>query len=95
MGTEDTARRIERVLGEDFAPLELVVADESHRHRGHAGREEGKGHFRVRLVSERFRGEPRLARHRLVYAALSDELRERIHALALELYSPEERDSSA
>ena len=67
------------------------MVDESAKHRGHAGAAGGAGHFRVRLVSDRFRGRTRLERHRLVHEALAAELGPEIHALALELASPDER----
>jgi BolA family transcriptional regulator, general stress-responsive regulator len=86
----DRRARIEELLRAAFAPLELEVADESERHRGHAGAAGGAGHFRVRLVSERFRAAPRLARHRMVYDALAGEIGPEIHALALDLAAPGE-----
>jgi BolA protein len=86
----DRRTRIESLLRAAFAPLELEVADESHKHRGHSGAAGGAGHFRVRLVSERFRGEPRLARHRMVHDALAGEIGPEIHALSLDLAAPGE-----
>ena len=66
-------------------PGRLEVVDESEQHRGHAGwREGGETHFRVRMASPRFAGVGRVARHRMVHAALGDVV-PRIHALALEL----------
>lgn len=82
--------RIESLLRARFAPLALEVLDESARHRGHAGAAGGAGHFRVRMTSERFRGVSRVARHRMVYDALSAEIGPEIHALALELASPDD-----
>jgi len=66
-----------------FAPTELEVVDESHKHIGHAGAEDGRGHFRVRIASARFAGKKRLERHRMVYAALDDMLETDIHALSV------------
>ncbi len=86
----DRRERIEARLREAFAPLALEVVDDSHRHRGHAGAAGGAGHFRVALVSERFRGLTRLERHRLVYESLAAELRGEIHALELDTRSPED-----
>jgi BolA protein len=61
------------------------VIDESHRHAGHAGaRPDGESHFRVRIVAEAFRGKSRVEQHRMVNAVLADELKERVHALAIE-----------
>ena len=86
----DRRNWIEALLRAAFAPLELAVIDESHLHRGHAGAADGAGHFRVRMTSERFRGVSRLARHRLVYDALRSEIGGEIHALALDLFGPDD-----
>jgi len=72
--------RIEAAL----SPSELEVEDQGHLHRGHAGAATGLGHFRVRVVSEKFRGMLPLARHRAVYAALGEMMESDIHALTIE-----------
>lgn len=85
------AERITRKLTEAFAPQELRVIDESHQHQGHGGwREGGETHFRVDIVSEAFAGKSRLERHRLVNAALAQELADRVHALAIAARAPGE-----
>jgi BolA protein len=71
-----------------FAPVELVIEDESHHHAGHAGAADGHGHYRVRIVSEAFRGLSPVARHRLVYDAVGDLMKTDIHALALTTLVP-------
>ena len=71
-----------------FAPLELVIDDESRFHAGHAGAAGGHGHYRVRIVAEAFRGVSAVARHRLVYAAVGDMMSTDIHALAVEALPP-------
>lgn len=48
-------------------------------------------HFEALIVSPAFRGLSRIARHRLVYAALGDRMREEIHALSMTTQTPEER----
>jgi BolA protein len=74
-----------------LAPQRLDIVDESHKHAGHAGaRPEGESHFRVLVVSDRFEGLSRVARQRLVYGALADELASDIHALAIEAKTPAE-----
>jgi BolA protein len=78
--------RLERAL----APDRLDLADDSHRHAGHAGAADGRGHFRVRLVSSRFHGLSALARHRAVYAALGELMQTDIHALAIQALAPGE-----
>jgi len=83
------AAEIEAVLREAFEPESLEVHDDSHLHAGHAGASEGS-HFRVRLVSERFAGKSRVARHRLVYSALEPLIERGIHALAIDARVPAE-----
>ena len=73
-----------------LAPEALDIEDESHRHAGHAGARDGRGHFRVRIVSVAFVGKSALARHRAIYAALGDLMQTDIHALAIDARTPEE-----
>jgi BolA family transcriptional regulator, general stress-responsive regulator len=80
------ADRIRTKLTERFAPLQLEVIDESHRHHGHAGWQEGgETHFRVRIATADFDGLSRIAQHRAVMSTLDDELKERVHALNIEV----------
>jgi len=68
-----------------------VILDESHRHAGHAGaRPEGETHFAVTIVAPAFGGLNRVARQRLVYETLADELATRVHALSLTTLAPDE-----
>src|SRR5690625_7968777 len=67
--------------------LSLEIVDESHLHVGHPGARDGRGHFRVKVVSSVFSGLSRLARHRLVYAAVGELMQTDIHALNIEAIS--------
>ena len=82
--------RIRECLGQALSPIELDVVDDSHRHAGHAGAADGRGHFSVRIVADSFRGQAPLARHRAVYAALGDLMTTDIHALSIEARTPDE-----
>jgi len=73
-----------------LTPDELDVVDESHLHAGHAGARDGRGHFRVRVVSAAFDALPLIRRHQLVYAALGELMQTDIHALAMETLAPGE-----
>jgi len=85
------ADAMRRKLIERFAPIRLEIEDESHRHAGHAGaRPEGETHFSVTIVSAAFIGESRVARQRLVYLTLAEELATRVHALSLRVLAPSE-----
>ncbi|MGH6888615.1 MAG: BolA family protein [Rhizomicrobium sp.] len=86
MGVADTMRR---KLVAAFAPGEIAIEDESARHAGHAGaRPEGETHFRLRIVSSAFAGMSRIERQRRIYGVLRDELRDRVHALSIEVHAP-------
>jgi BolA protein len=84
---------IRQLLTEALAPLHLNVVDDSARHAGHAGAAGGAGHYCVDVLSEKFRGLPVLARHRLVYEALRSLIPDQIHALSIEAHAPGERGS--
>lgn len=83
--------RIREKLMLALEPTRLDVINESELHAGHRSSPgTGESHFRVVIVSPRFAGLTRLARHRLVNEAIADELKGRVHALALAAYAPGE-----
>jgi BolA protein len=83
--------RIEAKLREKLAPTQLKVTDDSHLHAGHAGaRPGGESHFTVEIVSERFAGLTRVARHRLINETLAEELAGPVHALAIKAFAPQD-----
>lgn len=85
------AERMEGLLRAALAPASLIVEDESNLHIGHAGaRPEGETHYHVAMVAASFAGRSRVERQRVVYAALSGEFANGLHALRLSLRSPEE-----
>lgn len=81
---------IRAALEAAFAPLALDVVDDSHRHAGHPGARDGRGHFNVSITSERFAGMTPLARHRAVYAALGELMATDIHALSIDARAPDD-----
>lgn len=77
---------LERALHSDRVEL----FDDSHLHAGHAGARDGRGHFRVRIVSTDFAGLKTLQRHQLVYRSLGELMQTDIHALSITALTPEE-----
>ena len=73
-----------------LAPQRIELIDDSAKHAGHAGAKSGGGHFQLLIVAECFRGKSTLARHRLVYDALGELMRSRIHALSIRSLTPDE-----
>ncbi|MXP65383.1 BolA family transcriptional regulator [Roseomonas sp. M0104] len=90
------AERMRNVLISAFAPAEVAILDESHRHAGHAGAAPGgETHYTVQVVSPAFAGQSRVARSRAVHAALAGEFGSGLHALSLRLLTPEEAGAAA
>lgn len=89
---EQRVGAIRAALEAALAPVSLEIEDESHRHAGHAGAADGRGHFRVDVVSEAFAGLGPIARHRAVYAAVGDLMTTDIHALSIRARTPAEAD---
>ena len=86
------AERMRALISRALAPVLLEVQDDSSLHAGHAGAAPGgETHYSVLVVSDRFQGQGRVARHRLVNAALDAEFGQGLHALALTLRTPEEQ----
>lgn len=86
--------RMEKALKAAFAPQEISIVDDSARHAGHAGaRPGGETHYNVRIVSGRFNGLSRVARQRAVMDALAAEFAGGLHALSMDLKTPEEVDA--
>jgi BolA protein len=86
--------RIEEIrarLTEAFSPTTLEVIDESHKHKGHAGARDGRGHFSVTIVSSRFADKKTIERHRMVLRVLDELLKTDIHALSVRAHCPGER----
>jgi len=83
---------ITRLLKDAFDPESLGVEDESYLHEGHEGARDGRGHFRVLIISAVFEDKSMVERHRLIYRVLGEMMRLDIHALAIDAWSPEELD---
>ncbi len=74
---------IKQRLTETLKPQHIEVTDESHRHIGHPGAKDGRGHFAVDITADIFSGKTSLQKHRLIYEALNDLMETEIHALRI------------
>ena len=77
-------------LEDTFAPSEIHIEDQSHLHAGHAGAKSGKGHFDLTIVSDKFRDQSLIQRHRAIYGALGELMETEIHALSINARCPSE-----
>jgi BolA protein len=91
--TATSTGRVERIrslLSSALQPEAIELIDDSHRHAGHAGARDGRGHFTARIVSRAFEGLRPLQRHQLVYRSLGSLMQTDIHALSITALTPEE-----
>jgi BolA protein len=86
----ERVQAIEAKLNQAFAPVKLLVKDQSHLHAGHEGAKSGGGHFDVTIVSQAFDGCRPLQRHRMIFSALESMMETEIHALRIRAETPDE-----
>lgn len=95
--------RIQAILAEAFAPTAFTLRDDSRKHAKHMARmtepghapQAGETHYHLTMVSAKFEGMNRVARSRAVHEALQDEFAGGLHALALDLRTPDEVPAEA
>lgn len=87
----DRIEMIRHCIESALAPSVLEIEDQSHMHAGHSGHG-GAGHFKVKIVSDKFDGQLPLARHRMVYAAVDSLMPAEIHALSIDAIATGEDD---
>jgi BolA protein len=72
-------------------PTVIELIDNSEQHRGHGGyNPAGESHFTLSIESSAFAGKNRVERQRMIYSALGDLMRERVHALSIRATAPGE-----
>jgi BolA family transcriptional regulator, general stress-responsive regulator len=91
LGTGPVATEMLRRLNSALSPTRIELVDESEAHRGHGGyNPAGESHFSLHIESAAFDGKSRVERQRLVYSALGDLMKERVHALSIRATAPGE-----
>lgn len=92
LATGPVAAEMRRRLESALSPTHLELIDDSELHQGHGGyNPAGESHFSLRIGSPAFAGKSRIERQRLVYSALGDLMKERVHALSIRANAPGER----
>ena len=90
--TGPVAAEMLRRLNSALSPTRIALTDDSEQHRGHGGyNPAGESHFGLDIESPAFAGKSRVERQRLVYSALGDLMKERVHALSIRASAPGER----
>ncbi len=83
--SQETAKEIKDVLERELDAQVLAVIDESHLHAGHRGAEPGKGHYKLKAQGACFDGLSLIKQHRLIYDTLGALMRDKIHALSIQI----------
>lgn len=86
----DRVSMIRERLTRALEPTRLDIIDQSAAHAGHEGAKSGGGHYVITIVAAAFAGLPLLKRHRLIYAAMGEAMKDEIHALSIRAYAPDE-----
>jgi len=87
--TAPVATEMKRRLIAALKPIRLELEDQSAHHIGHAGHDSrGESHFALLIESPAFAGLSRIARQRLVHAALAELMHDRVHALTIKALAP-------
>ena len=90
--TGPVAAEMLRRLNSALSPASIDLIDDSEQHRGHGGyNPAGESHFTLKIESAAFAGKNRVERQRMVYAALGELMRERVHALSIKASVPGEQ----
>ena len=63
-------------------PSDINIEDEGHLHIGHAGAKSG-GHFKLNIISEVFKDQSIIDRHKIIYRCLNDLMNTEIHAISI------------
>ena len=89
--TGPVATEMRRRLNSALSPTFIRLTDDSEKHRGHGGyNPAGESHFTLEIESADFAGTSRVERQRMIYRALGDLMRERVHALSIRATAPGE-----
>jgi BolA family transcriptional regulator, general stress-responsive regulator len=89
--TGPVAAEMLRRLNSALSPTKIELIDDSEQHLGHAGyNPAGESHFTLKIEAPVFAGKSRVERQRMVYTALGDLMRERVHALSIRAFAPGE-----
>ena len=73
-------------LEKELNPTLIEIKDESHLHANHnPSAKEGGTHFKIKIVSKKFKGKSRIEKHRIVNDILENEFKKGLHALTLSL----------
>ena len=89
--TGPVATEMLRRLNSALTPTRIELVDDSEQHRGHGGyNPAGESHFSLKIESPAFAGKNRVERQRMIYAALGELMRERVHALSIRASAPGE-----
>ena len=84
-------QRMHDCLTQHFAPLTLLIENESNQHRGHRDgptTDNAETHYAITLKSPILKGLSRVQQHQKIYNALDNEFKTGLHALRITVHQP-------
>ncbi|MCD6038823.1 MAG: hypothetical protein K0S27_223 [Gammaproteobacteria bacterium] len=85
MNSTNRLNLIKQRLQAAFSPAYLEIQDDSQLHKGHAGSQNGAGHYTIIIRGDCFKNKSRIAVHREIYQVLADMIPTQIHALQIKI----------
>ncbi len=87
-------QHLKQKLTDGFQPSQLIIENQSHLHAHHASSpNNGSSHYFITIIADGFDGHSKIARQKLVYQLLKEEMAGPIHALSLRCLTPQEYES--
>jgi len=91
---KDIEEKIYEIIMKKLRPVVFNIVNNSHKHKNHLLKNESQSHFFLNIVSDVFRNQSMVQRHKLVYKLLSDVLSTKVHSLQMGTYTSEEYKKS-
>ena len=76
---------IEVKLNKKFNPKKLILVNNSHLHTKHKSFNPNKIHLKIIIESDELKKTGKLEAHKAIFNLLKDEMKEKIHALEIEI----------
>ncbi len=72
-------------LNKEFNPKKLILVDNSYLHSKHKSFDPNKIHLKIIIESDKLKKKGRLEAHKEIFNLLKHEMKEKIHALEIEI----------
>ena len=77
--------KIKKKIHEEINPRNIILIDNSNLHKKHKSFDLNKFHFKIIIESEELKKMNRIDAHKKVFSILKEEIKNKIHALEIEI----------